>query len=75
MAELTLKISDELDAQIRSHVLKHGGDLSAYVHEAIRQRLFWDTVDAVRRTNAGTDSADVERDAAQALSETRADRR
>jgi hypothetical protein len=74
MVELTLRIPDELDAQLRSHLAEKGGDVSSYVNAALRRQLLWDTVDAVRARNVGDDPSKIEADVAVALSEVRADR-
>lgn len=74
MVKLTLQIPEELDAQLRSHLSKKGEDLSSYVSAALRQKLFWDTVDAIRARNANASPEEIELDATEALSEVRADR-
>jgi hypothetical protein len=74
MAQLTLQIPDDPDAQLRSHLASSGGDLSAYVSAALRRQLLWDTVDAIRERNADASPEEIEADVADALSEARADR-
>lgn len=74
MIELTLKIPEELDAQLRSHLSKNGGDLSSYVSAALRRQLLWDTVDSIRERNANSTRNEIEEDVAKSLSEVREDR-
>ena len=52
MAEWTLEVPDDLDAQVRSHLAQQGGDLGSYVNEAVQRRLLRDTIAELRAQNA-----------------------
>lgn len=58
----SLVVSEEIDRALRTYLAQHGlkkGDLSRFVEEAVKDRLFGLTVTEVKDRNAGYDSADI----------------
>lgn len=65
------------DASLRTHLAHDGlrkGDLSAFVAEAVRWRLFDLSVTAMREKNAGVPSEKIEDAIEAALAEVRVER-
>lgn len=58
----TLVVSDETDRALRAFLGLSGGkkgDLSAFVEEAVKERLFELTVNRIKDRNASTDQAEL----------------
>lgn len=58
LTRLTISWSKETDLALRSYLGSHGmkkGDLSKFVEDAVRWRLFDQTVAAIKHRNAETD--------------------
>lgn len=58
LTRLTISWSKQTDLALRSFLGAHGmkkGDLSAFIEDAVRWRLFDRTVTAIKDRNAGTD--------------------
>lgn len=54
MARWNLVIPEETDRSVRSYLARTGGengDLSEYVDRAVRQAVFWDTVENIQGRN------------------------
>lgn len=69
-----IKVSGELDRELRIHLAERGlkrGALSSFVEEAVREKLFRQTVEEVKERNAGYPPEEVEADIAEAVSEAR----
>jgi Ribbon-helix-helix domain len=69
-----IKVSGELDRELRIHLAEQGlkrGALSRFVEEAVREKLFRQTVEEVKERNTGYPPEEVEADVAEAVSEAR----
>ncbi len=54
MTRWNIVISEETDRQVRSYLARTGGkkgDLSRFVDRAVRQAIFWETVETVWERN------------------------
>jgi Ribbon-helix-helix domain len=63
LSRWSLTVSPETDASLREHLGAHGmkkGDLSRFVEEAVRWRLFDHTVRAVKMRNADRSEAELQ---------------
>lgn len=72
-----IKVSKETDLTLRTLLCAQGakkGDLSKFIEEAVRWRVFHCTVQDVQRRNADADPDDLQRIIEQAVSEVRAER-
>ena len=72
-----LVIADDTDRHVRSYLARTGGkkgDLSRFVDRAVRQAIFWETLETIWERNRGLSSDDVLRLADDAVAEARADR-
>lgn len=77
MTRWNLVIADDTDRHVRSYLAKTGGkkgDLSRFVDRAVRQAIFWETVESVWERNGHLSSQEVQRLADKAVAEARADR-
>ena len=77
MARWNLVIADDTDRHVRSYLARTGGkksDLSRFVDRAVRQAIFWETVESVWERNRHLSSEEVQRVADEAVAEARADR-
>ena len=82
MTRWNLVIADETDRHVRSYLARTGGkkgDLSRFVDRAVRQAIFWETVESIWETvesiwerNRNLSSEDVQRLADEAVAQTRA---
>lgn len=77
MTRWNLVIADDTDCHVRSYLARTGGkkgDLSRFVDHAVRQAIFWETVETIRERNRHLSSEETQRLADQAVAEARADR-
>ena len=73
-----LKVSRETDVSLRSYLGTQGmkkGDLSKFIEDAVRWRVFQRTVQDIKARNAGIGSDEVQRIVDDAVREVRFDRR
>jgi hypothetical protein len=73
-----IKVSKETDLNLRTFLGARGakkGDLSKFIEEAVRWRMFHSTVQDIRERNADTDPNELQRIIDEAVSEVRAERR
>ena len=69
-ARWSLSVSQDTDASLREYLGAHGmkkGDLSRFVEEAVRWRMFDNTVQAIKQRNADQDPATLQSLIDQAL--------
>jgi hypothetical protein len=72
-----IKVSKETDLTLRTFLGAQGakkGDLSKFIEEAVRWRVFHCTVQDIRERNAGTDPEELQRIIDEAVDEVRAER-
>ena len=58
----SLVVSEDIDRALRTYLAQHGlkkGDLSRFVEEAVKERLFDLAVTEVKDRNAGYDGTDI----------------
>lgn len=75
MAQWNLVIPEETDRSVRHFLARACGeeaDLSVYVDHAVRQALFWDTIDSIQDRNKDLSPEDAEALADEAVAEIRA---
>jgi hypothetical protein len=73
-----IKVSKETDLTLRTFLGSKGakkGDLSKFIEEAVRWRVFHRTIQDIRERNADTAPNELQRIIDQAVSEVRAQRR
>lgn len=73
-----IKVSKETDLALRTFLGARGmkkGDLSKFIEEAVRWRVFHRTVQDIKARNAGADGDEIQRIVDEAVSEVRAERR
>jgi Ribbon-helix-helix domain len=73
-----IKVSRETDLTLRTFLGARGarkGDLSKFIEEAVRWRVFHQTVQDIRERNADTDPVELQRIIDETVSEVRAVRR
>jgi hypothetical protein len=73
-----IKVSKETDLTLRTYLGSQGmkkGDLSKFIEEAVRWRVFHRTVQDIKANNADTDSVDLQSLIDEAVREVRAERR
>jgi hypothetical protein len=73
----TISVPKETDVSLRTYLAQEGlrkGDLSGFVAEAVRWRLFDLNVTAARAKNADVPSEEIEEAIEKALAEVRAER-
>ena len=73
----TITVSKETDLTLRTFLGARGmkkGDLSKFIEEAVRWRVFNLTVQDIREQNAGTDPEELQRIIDEAVNEVRGDR-
>ena len=59
-----IKVSKETDVTLRTYLGSRGmkkGDLSKFIEEAVRWRVFHRTVQAIKEQNADSDPAELQR--------------
>jgi hypothetical protein len=72
-----IKVSKETDLTLRTFLGAQGakkGDLSKFIEEAVRWRVFHRTVQDIRERNADTDPEELQRIIGETVSEVRAER-
>jgi len=72
-----IKVSKETDLTLRTYLGARGmkkGDLSKFIEEAVRWRIFNRTVQGIKARNAGTDPGELQAIIDAALREVRAQR-
>lgn len=72
-----LVVSEETDRSLRSYLARTGGrkgDLSRFVDRAVRQAIFWETLEAVWERNKHIPAAEAQALADEAVAHARADR-
>jgi len=72
-----IKVSRETDLTLRTFLGAQGakkGDLSKFIEEAVRWRVFHCTVQEIRERNADTDPEELQRIIDEAVREVRAER-
>ncbi len=77
MTRWNLVISDDTDRSVRSYLARTGGkkgDLSRFVDRAVRQAIFWETLDSVWKRNKGLSQGEVQTLADEAVMHVRASR-
>ena len=77
MTRWNLVIADDTDRRVRSYLARTGGkkgDLSRFVDRAVRQAVFWETVESIWKRNRHLSSEDAQRLADESVAEFRADR-
>lgn len=77
MARWNLVIADDVDRHVRSYLARTGGkkgDLSRFVGRAVRQAIFWETVESIRERNRHLSNEAVRLLAEEAVAQARADR-
>jgi len=73
-----IKVSKETDLTLRTFLGAQGmkkGDLSKFIEEAVRWRLFHRTVQDIKARNADTDPEELQRIIDNAVREVRAEKR
>lgn len=73
-----LKVSKDTDLTLRTFLGAQGakkGDLSKFIEEAVRWRVFHRTVQDIRARNADADPDEIQRIVDEAVQEVRADKR
>ena len=77
MTRWNLDIPDDTDRYVRSYLGRTGGkkgDLSRFVDHAVRQAIFWETVESIQERNRNLSSNEAQLLADEAVAEVRADR-
>ena len=73
----SLVVSEETDRSLRSYLARTGGrkgDLSRFVDRAVRQAIFWETLEAVWERNKQLSPEAAQALADRAVADARADR-
>jgi hypothetical protein len=73
-----IKVSKETDLTLRTFLGARGmkkGDLSKFIEDAVRWRVFQRTVEDIKARNAGADPEEIQRIVDEAVREVRAERR
>ena len=73
----SVKVSKSTDRSLRSHLAQRGlrkGDLSKCIEEAVRSRVFQQTVEDVKARNANVSPEEIEAALDEALTAVRAER-
>jgi hypothetical protein len=73
-----IKVSKETDLTLRTFLGARGmkkGDLSKFIEDAVRWRVFQRTVEDIKARNAGADPDEIQRIVDEAVGEVRAERR
>ncbi len=77
MTRWNLVVSEDTDRSVRSYLARTGGkkgDLSRFVDRAVRQAIFWETVDSVWERNKHLSAEDVQAMVDVAVAQVRANR-
>lgn len=73
-----IKVSKETDLTLRTYLGAHGmkkGDLSKFIEDAVRWRVFQRTVQDIKARNANADPDELQRTVDEVVREVRAERR
>jgi hypothetical protein len=73
----TVKVSKSTDRSLRSHLAQKGlkkGDLSKFIEEAVRWRVFHQTVEDTKAANANVPQEEIDAAIDEALTAVRAER-
>jgi hypothetical protein len=73
----TVKVSKSTDRSLRSHLAQKGlkkGDLSKFIEEAVRWRVFHQTVEDTKAANANVPQEEIDAAINEALTAVRAER-
>lgn len=76
MRRWNLVIPEETDRSVRNYLARTGGkkgDLSNYVDRAVRQAVFWDTVETIQERNKNLSPEEAQALADEAVEAVRAD--
>lgn len=77
MTRWNLVISDDTDRSVRGYLARTGGkkgDLSRFVDRAVRQAIFWETLDSVWQRNKDLTQNEAQALADEAVAQVRASR-
>ena len=77
MPQWNIVISEETDRQVRSYLARTGGkkdDLSRFVDRAVRQAIFWETVETIWERNKHLSADEAQALADEAVDSVRANR-
>ncbi len=77
MTQWNIVISEETDRQVRSYLARTGGkkgDLSRFVDRAVRQAIFWETVETIWERNKHLSAEEAQALADEAVDSVRANR-
>ncbi|MDE2832645.1 MAG: hypothetical protein OXN20_21210 [Gemmatimonadota bacterium] len=77
MTQWNIVISEETDRQVRSYLARTGGkkgDLSRFVDRAVRQAIFWETVETIWERNKHLPAEEAQVLADEAVDSVRANR-
>ena len=72
----SLVVSDATDRSLRSYLARTGGrkgDLSRFVDRAVRQAIFWETLESVWERNRNLSATEAQALADDAVAQARAD--
>ena len=72
----SLVVSDATDRSLRSYLARTGGrkgDLSRFVDRAVRQAIFWETLESIWERNRNLSVAEAQALADDAVAQARAD--
>jgi hypothetical protein len=73
----TVKVSKSTDRSLRSHLAQKGlkkGDLSKFIEEAVRWRVFYQTVEDTKARNQNVPQEEIDAAIEEALTAVRAER-
>ena len=77
MARWNVVISEDTDRTVRGYLARTDGkkgDLSHFVDHAVRQAIFWETVETIRERNRHLSGEEAQALADEAVAQVRADR-
>lgn len=77
MTRWNIVISEDTDRTVRSYLARTGGkkgDLSRFVDRAVRQAIFWETVESIWERNKSVSADEAQALADEALAQVRAGR-
>ena len=77
MTRWNIVISDDTDRTVRSYLARTGGkkgDLSRFVDRAVRQAVFWETVESIWERNKHLSADEAQALADEAVAQVRASR-
>jgi hypothetical protein len=77
MTQWTVSVPEDVDSLVRSHLDRSESpacSLDDFVQRAVRQAIFWSTLEEVHEHNRGVDPRQIESDINEAVKESRAAR-